>query len=326
MERPAATLKTVQFGLFEVDLLARELRKSGIKIKLHDQPFQVLTVLLERPGQVVTREELHSRLWPSDTFVDFDLSLNGAVKKLRQALGDESDNPRFVETLYRRGYRFIAPVSAISPQNGDAVEMLTTPAPLQEVLPEGSDQRAPDVVSQSHSSRRNIALAVAAAALILIAGLVYLGLPGPAPRIVRFTQITSGGRVHPITSLETDGRRVYFQAADQDRLAVAEVSVEGGDSTLIATPFENIFLSGIAPDGSSLLITKFENTAKEGSAWFLPLPAGPPRPLGATISLHSAVWTPDGQYLLFVHDNDIYQAKPNGADAAKLASLPAGRS
>src|SRR6516225_8552458 len=120
MEQPAANLKTVQFGLFEVDLLARELRKSGIKIKLHDQPFQVLTVLLERPGEIVTREELHSRLWPSDTFVDFDLSLNSAVKKLRQALGDESDNPRFVETLYRRGYRFIAPVSRAGPQNGRA--------------------------------------------------------------------------------------------------------------------------------------------------------------------------------------------------------------
>src|SRR5215472_16639604 len=160
MERPAANLKTLQFGLFEVDLLARELRKSGIKIKLHDQPFQVLTVLLERPGEIVTREELHSRLWPSDTFVDFDLSLNSAVKKLRQALGDESVNPRFVETLYRRGYRFIAPVSAISPQNGGAVEMLTTPEPVQEVFPEGSDQPAPLESSRSRLSRRNIGLAM----------------------------------------------------------------------------------------------------------------------------------------------------------------------
>src|ERR1700687_5226419 len=112
MERPAVNPNSVQFGLFEVDLQARELRKAGVKIKLNDQPFQVLTVLLERPGEVVTREELQTRLWPADTFVDFDLSLNSAVKKLRQALGDESDNPRFVETLYRRGYRFIAPVSA----------------------------------------------------------------------------------------------------------------------------------------------------------------------------------------------------------------------
>jgi len=219
MERPAANPKTVQFGLFEVDFLARELRRSGVKIKLHDQPFQVLTALLERPGQIVTREELHSRLWPSDTFVDFDLSLNSAVKKLRQALGDESDNPRFVETLYRRGYRFIAPVSAISPQNGGAMEVLTQPEPAERFFPKESHQHAPVEISRSGLSRRNIGLAVVATAvLILIADLVYVRLPRPAPRIVRFTQITSGGRVHAITSLETDGLRVYFQAADPPML------------------------------------------------------------------------------------------------------------
>src|SRR5882724_1322401 len=112
MEQPGLNPNTVRFGLYEADLHARELRKSGVRIKLNDQPFELLTVLLERPGELVTREELQTRLWPSDTFVDFDLSLNSAVKKLRQALGDESDNPRFVETLYRRGYRFIAPVSS----------------------------------------------------------------------------------------------------------------------------------------------------------------------------------------------------------------------
>ena len=97
----------VRFGSFEVDLRAGELRKDGSKIKLQDQPFQILALLLERPGQVVTREELQSRLWPSDTFVDFDHSLNKAINKLREALGDSAENPQFVETLPRRGYRFI---------------------------------------------------------------------------------------------------------------------------------------------------------------------------------------------------------------------------
>ncbi|MHB8214985.1 MAG: winged helix-turn-helix domain-containing protein, partial [Candidatus Sulfotelmatobacter sp.] len=114
MERPVVNSPKVRFGLFEADLQTRELRKSGVKIKLNEQPFQVLALLLERPGEVVTREELQTKLWPADTFVDFDVSLNGAVKRLRQALGDESDNPRFIETLYRRGYRFIAPVSTPS--------------------------------------------------------------------------------------------------------------------------------------------------------------------------------------------------------------------
>ena len=99
-----------RFGVFEVDPGEGELRKSGLRIKLQDQPLQVLVILLERPGETVTREELQRRLWSADTFVDFDHSLNSAIKKLREALGDRSESPQFIETLHRRGYRFIAPV------------------------------------------------------------------------------------------------------------------------------------------------------------------------------------------------------------------------
>src|SRR6266850_3762049 len=98
----------VRFGVFEVDLRSGELRKQSIKIKLHDQPFQILAMLLEHPGELVTREQLHQRLWPSDTFVDFDVGLNSAIKRLRDALGDSAEEPRYIETLPRRGYRFIA--------------------------------------------------------------------------------------------------------------------------------------------------------------------------------------------------------------------------
>ena len=101
--------RLVRFGAFEVDLRAGELRKDGAKLKLTGQPFQVLTILLEQPGEVVTREELQKRLWP-DTFVDVDHNLNTAINKIREVLGDSAESPRFVETLPRRGYRFIAPV------------------------------------------------------------------------------------------------------------------------------------------------------------------------------------------------------------------------
>jgi DNA-binding winged helix-turn-helix (wHTH) protein/tetratricopeptide (TPR) repeat protein len=108
--RPPAILR---FGVFEADVRSGELRKQGVRIKLQEQPFHVLTVLLQRPGEVVTREELRSQNWPADTFVDFDNSLNTAINKLREALGDSADNPRFIETLPRRGYRFIAPVTEV---------------------------------------------------------------------------------------------------------------------------------------------------------------------------------------------------------------------
>jgi DNA-binding winged helix-turn-helix (wHTH) protein len=104
--------RIARFGVFELDLAAGELRKSGAKLRLQEQPFQVLAFLLERAGDVVTREELRQKLWPADTFVDFDHSLNTAVNKLRETLGDSASSPRYIETMARRGYRFIAPVQS----------------------------------------------------------------------------------------------------------------------------------------------------------------------------------------------------------------------
>jgi DNA-binding winged helix-turn-helix (wHTH) protein len=110
MAQPVRSSNLVRFDVYEVDLRAQELYKAGRKIKLQVQPFQVLAMLLERPCEVVTRDELQKRLWPADTFVDFDHSLNTAIKKLRQALGDDKKKPRFVETLPKRGYRFLGTV------------------------------------------------------------------------------------------------------------------------------------------------------------------------------------------------------------------------
>src|SRR5579871_1884258 len=112
MPIPYNHLRVARFGIFELDLHAGELRKNGVKLRLQGQPFQVLALLLEHAGEVVTREELQQKLWPSDTFVDFDHSLNTAINKVREALGDSASSPRYVETLARRGYRFIAPVQS----------------------------------------------------------------------------------------------------------------------------------------------------------------------------------------------------------------------
>jgi Tol biopolymer transport system component/DNA-binding winged helix-turn-helix (wHTH) protein len=330
MERPAANPNALQFGTFEVDLQARQLRRSGVKIKLNDQPFQVLTVLLERPGEVVTREELQTRLWPADTFVDFDLSLNSAVKKLRLALGDESDNPRFVETLYRRGYRFIAPVSAASREldlpaaGGNGTHASALPVPDQVAnAGNGSGSLSADSLRSGEPAARSwrrLAFIAAGCVVVLLAALAFEMMPRPSPRVLGITQITSGGKVHELCALATDGQRLYFQAADQGRVALAEVAVSGGDSVLIPTPFENAFLGDIAPDGSSMLISNFEGTKKEGPMWLLPLPAGSPRPLG-TMEAHLAVWTPDGRRLVFANGADLYEANSDGSDARKIATL-----
>jgi cholera toxin transcriptional activator len=112
MATPSTSSKgrILRFGIFEADVAAGELRKNGLRVRLQEQPFQLLALLIERPEDIVTREELRNKLWAADTFVDFDHSLNTAIKKIREALGDSAVNPRYVETIARRGYRFLAPV------------------------------------------------------------------------------------------------------------------------------------------------------------------------------------------------------------------------
>jgi len=133
MESSMQPRRAVRFGVFEVDFAAGELRKHGIRIKLRgEQPFQVLSMLLEHPGEVVTREELCKKLWPADTFVDFEHSLATAIGKIREALGDSADNPRYIETLPRRGYRFIANVTVLSADPFNKVQPATRDIPRAE--------------------------------------------------------------------------------------------------------------------------------------------------------------------------------------------------
>ncbi|HEY1679335.1 MAG TPA: winged helix-turn-helix domain-containing protein [Candidatus Sulfotelmatobacter sp.] len=128
MAVPQNHSRVVRFGVFELDRTAGELRKSGVRLRLQGQPLQVLALLLDRAGEVVTRDELQRQLWPADTFVDFDHSLNTAINKVREALGDSASSPRYVETLARRGYRFIAPVQSDGQSQTNALSAAVTSA------------------------------------------------------------------------------------------------------------------------------------------------------------------------------------------------------
>src|SRR5579864_1580364 len=117
----------IRFGVFELDVREGELRKNGLRVRLQKQPFDVLAMLLEHPGEVVGREQLQKRVWPADTFVDFDHGLNKAINKIREALGDSSESPRFVETVARRGYRFLADVKHFDAAPVRSPELTTQP-------------------------------------------------------------------------------------------------------------------------------------------------------------------------------------------------------
>jgi DNA-binding winged helix-turn-helix (wHTH) protein len=128
------SVRRYRFGVFELDAATGELRRKGIRVKLHSQPFQVLCLLLDRPGELLTREEICRQLWPDGTFVDYEHGLNSAVNRLREALGDKAGNPRFVETLARRGYRFLAPVERMEAE--DEAPASIPPAPVEPTLPQ----------------------------------------------------------------------------------------------------------------------------------------------------------------------------------------------
>jgi TolB-like protein/DNA-binding winged helix-turn-helix (wHTH) protein/Flp pilus assembly protein TadD len=195
----------VCFGEFEVNLRSGELRKRGIKIKLHDQPFQVLTILLEQPGEVVTRERLCQRLWPGDTFVDFDVGLNSAVKKLRDALHDSAETPRFIETLPRRGYRFIAAVDLPTVGSDQPA------AAGAERLP--SQTEATDVAPRALSSARLERALIAGVTSTLVAVVVVaFNIGGVRDRLSGkpgTTRIESIA-VLPLVNLSSDSEQEYF--------------------------------------------------------------------------------------------------------------------
>lgn len=160
-DRPSVP-RIVRFGVFDVDARSGELRKAGRRVALQDQPFRVLGALLERPGELVTREELRRRLWPDDTFVDFEHGLNAAIKRLRDALGDAAENPRFIETLPRRGYRFIAPL-----RDADSAPHAADPSSGESL---GTSLHDTSHAPQSHVRRSRWPAGLAAA---LVLGLVF---------------------------------------------------------------------------------------------------------------------------------------------------------
>jgi TolB-like protein/DNA-binding winged helix-turn-helix (wHTH) protein/Tfp pilus assembly protein PilF len=223
MGTPAASVRIVRFGAFEVDLKATEVRKHGMRLKISEQPFQILAILLEKPGEIVAREDLRNRLWQSDTFVDFDHGLNNAVMRLREVLGDSSDNPRFVETIPRRGYRFIAHVdeSFFMPSRGaqytvadpPALSLVTPPVPATSVAPESGP-------STEHGPRlgpRRIAVwssvAVAAAFLLAIT-VIFRGSSLTIPGQKASTSLV----VLPLENLSGDKEQDYFADGMTDEL------------------------------------------------------------------------------------------------------------
>jgi Tol biopolymer transport system component/DNA-binding winged helix-turn-helix (wHTH) protein len=300
--------RVVTFGSFEVDFAARELRKHGIRISVQDQPFEILGLLLEHPGQVVTRDELRTRIWPPDTFVNFEQSLNKAVNKLRDALGDTADNPRFIETVPRRGYRFIGQVKRIDPQD----PVITACA--------GS--------APNRSRYRQAATLLVTGCLLASAVIAGLHLPAEAPVIVRSEQLTNDG-LPKWPCLFAGSSKIYFTEAEGGRYSVAEVSNHGGETHRLTAPFagprESVAILNLSPDQNQLLVLvgEFDFTTCDQPLWVMPTSGGSGQRLG-NLRGHDGAWSPDQRFIAFANGNELFLANADGTEPRKLISAADG--
>ncbi len=290
--------RIIRFGAFEIDLHTGELRRNGLKVRLQEQPFQVLALMLERPGEVVTREDLRTRLWPADTFVDFDHSLNAAIKRLRDALGESAESPIFIETVARRGYRFITPAIPTAPV------MPTAPA-----APKPNRYYWP------------VALVSAGVVLVLLSlALITSNGLHPEPRLASQRRLTANPEDTPLTSgvISPDGK--YLAYTDPSGFYLRQV--DGGETHAVPLPkgFDALPESWF-PDSVHLVVSWAEEPKKTPpSLWEISVLGGTPRKLVDRGS--SARVAPDGSKIAFLagvwDHEEIWLVQADGNSPRKI--------
>ena len=313
-EQHSDDARRVQFGVFEADLKSGELRRSGVHIRLQSQPFKLLAALLEQPGEVVSRESLQQQLWGTDTTVDFDHSLGIAVNKLREALGDHAENPRFVETLAKRGYRFIAPVKNIEALGSSQPSHLTSAAFA--------------ALTSAIVRWRWIAASLLCASLLL--GLALFLRP-PSRRPFQVEQVTFSGHVlandldvESFSSSASDGPRIYFSHMENGNTVLAVALVANGEISHFQLPSEigAPLIGSLSPDGSRLIIHSHLQADPEQPLWIVPTLGGNVRRVPNVLA-HDATWMPDGNRLLIANGNELTVVGADGNDPHKLVTTPA---
>jgi Tol biopolymer transport system component/DNA-binding winged helix-turn-helix (wHTH) protein len=342
----------VSFGLFEADLLTGELWKAGRRIRLQSQPFKLLASLLETPGRIVTREELQLRLWGPDTVVDFDHALGTAINKVREALGDSADNPRFIETLSRRGYRFIAPVQVLSDPGTHPLDQppaviaipqisgtVPTVASLQAAVEPPASGNATHGVeipaSQQTVARSGVVLRPivwTAASVVVIAvavGGFLVGSRQKAPAPEHIERVTEDGHLAPgLAPLEnlaagaTDGIHLFASRIEGGSSQLVSIDLNSGVLAPVQLPDEVAApsLGSLSPNGSRLLLRSHLSSAGEQSLWVVPTTGGSALRVGSILA-HDATWMPNGESILAASGKSLYLI--NSAGAPQLyATLP----
>jgi DNA-binding winged helix-turn-helix (wHTH) protein/Tol biopolymer transport system component len=319
----ASTAHKFRFAAFELDSHSAELYKSGTRVKLQGQPLAVLALLVERPGELVSREELRKRLWPEHTFVDFEHSLNTHIKKLRHVLDDDAETPRYIETLPRRGYRFVARVEVV-PNGSSRIAEAAKAEPLVSSVPPspGHDLRTGSITTPTPHPWKYAAVVLALAAV----SLYWLYRPR-TPVVTGIHQLTNSGRPKSPMGFHqpvTDGTRVYFDELDKGVWRIAQVSIKGGDVSYVDTPLiPNPRIGDISEDGSELLVAS-EHGHKQNAFWIVQLPSGQAQRLpdmGGECSWMQ--FLPGSNQIVYSEQNQLFAANRDGTNSHRLVALPA---
>jgi len=308
---------TYTFGDFDLDPARFELRRNGSPLKLERIPLELLILLVERDGQVVSRQEIIERLWGKDVFVDTEHGINTAIRKIRTVLREDVERPRFIQTVSGKGYRFIPPLARINPTNGNGLfssPVLDDAADPAEAVVEPAERTGVET-SDPAAARRHLSLFLLSS-LAIVTLAVWVSFPAPhPPKITGARQLTSDGR-WKFGPIATDGLRLYFTEDVNGYSTVVSVPVSGGEPVPLHLPTREGTLLNISPDRLDLLVSDGDITV-EGALWRVPALGGTPRRLGSIVA-HDAGWSPDGKQLAYANASGVYLANADGTDSHKV--------
>ena len=322
MSLPAEHQLIIRFGEFQLDIEAAELRNNGSKTSLQGQPLQILLVLLENPGRLVTRDELKKELWPSDTFVDFDQSLNRAVNRLREALADSAEQPRFVETLPRRGYRFIAPVTKDGLSEAAACEQ-AYPRPVAAATDHSRTTLSGQTPMPPWHRRFVVVTGILASLLILglVAAWTWLW-PSTSQTLsienLEITKLTDDGAVKNV-AISHDGRYVAYAVYIGERQALRLRQIATRSDIQVLPPDAGNFVGlTFSPDGNYIYYVRSDrNDISFRYLYVMPSLGGTPRKLITDVD-SGIGFSPDGRKIVYEHwilnDMELKTANTDGTD------------
>ena len=334
--------RRVAFGRFQADLQTGELWRGAVRIHLPARPFKVLQTLIESAGEVVTKEQLQERLWDRNTTVDFERAIAGSINKLRDALGDSAEDPKYIETLPKRGYRFVAkvvatdtglslndaePISGQDFNTGSVLELTHPPvSTVQPLISTPDSHQAAWIGGRSYRHLFWPLVALAFGQAAVLAWLMLRPLPvRPEVHQLTYDSPISAGPPNPnnLPMLVTDGAFLYATARVEGKPTLAAISIGTGNiqRLAVAQEFSSATVLDISKEGGKLLVSRRSDSSVEQPLWILPTSGGSSLRVG-NVMAHAATWMPDGKSILYATGNDIWTVRVGNGISTRVLTLP----